>query len=64
MCRNGRYTERGIKEIDGFMAERWRTEPEFASSRTCEPVEPLEPVEPRNPLNPLNPLNLFNLLNP
>ena len=24
MCRNGQYTERGIKEIDGFMSERWR----------------------------------------
>jgi len=23
MCRNGQYTERGIKEIDGFMSERW-----------------------------------------
>ena len=30
MCRNGGYTERGIKEIDGFMAERWRIEPEYA----------------------------------
>src|SRR5262245_46737713 len=30
MCRNGQYTERGIKQIDGFMSERWRTEPEFA----------------------------------
>ncbi|MDX9788169.1 MAG: alcohol dehydrogenase catalytic domain-containing protein [Desulfobacterales bacterium] len=30
MCRNGRYTERGIKEIDGFMSERWRIEPEYA----------------------------------
>jgi threonine dehydrogenase-like Zn-dependent dehydrogenase len=30
MCRNGRYTERGIKEIDGFMSERWRVEPEYA----------------------------------
>jgi threonine dehydrogenase-like Zn-dependent dehydrogenase len=29
-CRNGRYTERGIKEIDGYGAERWRVEPEFA----------------------------------
>jgi threonine dehydrogenase-like Zn-dependent dehydrogenase len=29
MCRNGRYTERGIKEIDGFMSERWRIEPEY-----------------------------------
>jgi glucose 1-dehydrogenase len=29
MCRNGRYTERGIKEIDGFMSQRWRVEPEY-----------------------------------
>jgi glucose 1-dehydrogenase len=29
MCRNGRYTERGIKEIHGFMSERWRSEPEY-----------------------------------
>jgi glucose 1-dehydrogenase len=30
MCRNGRYTERGIKEIDGFGSERWRVEPDYA----------------------------------
>jgi len=30
MCRNGRYTERGIKEIHGFMSERWRVEPDYA----------------------------------
>ncbi len=30
MCTNGQYTERGIKEIHGFMSERWRTEPEYA----------------------------------
>jgi threonine dehydrogenase-like Zn-dependent dehydrogenase len=30
MCRNGQYTERGIKEIDGFMSARWRIEPEYA----------------------------------
>jgi threonine dehydrogenase-like Zn-dependent dehydrogenase len=30
MCRNGRYTERGIKQIHGFMSERWRIEPEYA----------------------------------
>jgi threonine dehydrogenase-like Zn-dependent dehydrogenase len=30
MCRNGQYTERGIKEIDGFMSERWSIEPEYA----------------------------------
>ena len=29
MCRNGRYTERGIKQADGFAAERWRNNPEF-----------------------------------
>jgi len=30
MCQNGQYTERGIKEIDGYMSERWRIEPEYA----------------------------------
>jgi threonine dehydrogenase-like Zn-dependent dehydrogenase len=30
MCRNGQYTERGIKEIHGYMSERWRIEPEYA----------------------------------
>ncbi|HQR44493.1 MAG TPA: glucose 1-dehydrogenase [Thermoanaerobaculia bacterium] len=30
MCRNGKYTERGIKEIHGYMSERWRIEPEYA----------------------------------
>lgn len=30
MCRNGRYTERGIKGLHGFGAEQWRIEPEFA----------------------------------
>jgi glucose 1-dehydrogenase len=30
MCTNGRYTERGIKQVDGFMADRWRIEPEYA----------------------------------
>ena len=29
MCRNGRYTERGIKHADGFAAEHWRNSPEF-----------------------------------
>src|SRR5881394_60372 len=29
MCRNGRYTERGIKQADGFAAERWYAEPGF-----------------------------------
>jgi threonine dehydrogenase-like Zn-dependent dehydrogenase len=30
MCRNGEYTERGIKAVDGYMSERWRIEPEYA----------------------------------
>jgi glucose 1-dehydrogenase len=30
-CRNGRYTERGIKEMDGYGAERWRVDPYFAT---------------------------------
>ena len=29
MCRNGKYTERGIKQIDGFMSQRWRIEPGY-----------------------------------
>lgn len=29
-CRNGRYTERGIKQRDGYAAQRWRIEPEYA----------------------------------
>ncbi len=30
MCRNGRYTERGIKEIDGFASELWTVECDYA----------------------------------
>jgi threonine dehydrogenase-like Zn-dependent dehydrogenase len=30
MCRNGQYTERGIKERNGYGAEFFRIEPEFA----------------------------------
>lgn len=30
MCRNGRYTERGIKEIDGYGSTRWRVETDYA----------------------------------
>lgn len=30
MCRNGRYTERGIKAIDGFGSELWSVETEYA----------------------------------
>ncbi|UYM06513.1 glucose 1-dehydrogenase [Solicola gregarius] len=29
-CRNGRYTERGIKELDGYGSQRWQIEPEYA----------------------------------
>jgi threonine dehydrogenase-like Zn-dependent dehydrogenase len=29
-CRNGRYTERGIKQRDGYGSERWRVEAAFA----------------------------------
>ncbi|HEX6268104.1 MAG TPA: glucose 1-dehydrogenase [Burkholderiales bacterium] len=29
MCRNGRYTERGIKQLDGFAAHCFRSEPQF-----------------------------------
>ncbi len=29
-CRNGRYTERGIKEHDGYCSERYRITPDFA----------------------------------
>jgi threonine dehydrogenase-like Zn-dependent dehydrogenase len=29
MCRNGRYTEHGIKEVDGFLRERFRIEPRY-----------------------------------
>lgn len=29
MCRNGLYTERGIKQRDGYGSEQWRIEPEF-----------------------------------
>ena len=30
MCRNGKYTEHGIKALDGFGAEWYRLEPDFA----------------------------------
>ena len=29
-CHNGQYTERGIKERDGYCSERYRIEPDFA----------------------------------
>jgi threonine dehydrogenase-like Zn-dependent dehydrogenase len=30
MCRNGRYTERGIKEINGYASQSWRVEADYA----------------------------------
>lgn len=30
MCRNGQYTERGIKERDGYCSERYRIHPDYA----------------------------------
>lgn len=30
MCRNGGYTERGIKQLDGFGSELWVVEPDYA----------------------------------
>jgi glucose 1-dehydrogenase len=30
MCRNGQYTEHGIKALDGYGAERYRLEPDYA----------------------------------
>lgn len=30
MCRNGRYTEHGIKGLPGFARDRWRVPPKFA----------------------------------
>jgi threonine dehydrogenase-like Zn-dependent dehydrogenase len=30
MCRNGQYTERGIKELDGYASEQWTVEPDYA----------------------------------
>lgn len=29
-CRNGEYTERGIKQLDGYASEAWTVEPEYA----------------------------------
>ncbi|MET9022677.1 glucose 1-dehydrogenase [Actinopolymorpha sp. NPDC004070] len=30
MCRNGEYTERGIKELDGYASELWTVETDYA----------------------------------
>jgi glucose 1-dehydrogenase len=29
MCRNGRYTERGIKQLDGYASQRWVVEADY-----------------------------------
>ncbi|SNT42816.1 Threonine dehydrogenase [Actinomadura meyerae] len=39
MCRNGRYTERGIKELDGFASRAWRVESDYAVRLNPELVE-------------------------
>jgi glucose 1-dehydrogenase len=39
-CRNGRYTERGIKELHGYGSERWTVEADYAVKLDPE----LEPV--------------------
>jgi len=38
MCRNGRYTERGIKERHGYGAEHFRIEPEFVIKLDPAPI--------------------------
>jgi threonine dehydrogenase-like Zn-dependent dehydrogenase len=30
MCRNGQYTERGIKQLDGYASEQWTVEADYA----------------------------------
>jgi threonine dehydrogenase-like Zn-dependent dehydrogenase len=30
MCRNGQYTERGIKQLDGYASQSWTVTPDFA----------------------------------
>ena len=37
MCRSGRYAEHGIKELDGFMRERYRIDPRYAVKLDPEP---------------------------
>jgi threonine dehydrogenase-like Zn-dependent dehydrogenase len=36
MCRNGRYTERGIKEIDGYGSEQWCVKTSYATKVKAE----------------------------
>ncbi|MFI6229038.1 glucose 1-dehydrogenase [Micromonospora echinospora] len=47
MCRNGRYTEHGIKALPGFARDRWRLSPKFAiglDSRLADVGVLLEPA--------------------
>jgi glucose 1-dehydrogenase len=47
MCRNGKYTERGIKEIDGYASTQWVVEPDYAvklDSRLADVGMLLEPT--------------------
>ena len=47
MCRNGRYTERGIKQIDGYGSQQWTVEPDYAvklDPRLCEVGVLMEPA--------------------
>jgi glucose 1-dehydrogenase len=46
-CRNGQYTERGIKEIDGYASTQWVVEPDYAvklDSRLADVGMLLEPT--------------------
>lgn len=45
-CRNGRYTERGIKELDGYAAELWCVEADYAVALDPELAEVGVLVEP------------------
>ena len=47
MCRNGRYTERGIKELDGYSSVRWTVEADYAvrlDPRLCDVGMLMEPT--------------------
>jgi threonine dehydrogenase-like Zn-dependent dehydrogenase len=46
MCRNGRYTEHGIKELDGFAAERYTLPVDAAVAVPAELGDPAVLVEP------------------
>lgn len=46
MCRNGDYTERGIKELDGFGSQLWEIEPEYAVPVRAEVGESGVLIEP------------------